>query len=129
MTFIYYMIIIIQGKPCLQAASQLATLSPEIYFTNAGSPGTSQALSGDGNSQLLPAHPLPSPFLTRSQVRAYEAQLKALLLAWASGGCQEGRAAAAAALAAIRSKSYQEPVEHPSNLGVSERVLPVLLPV
>ncbi|GAB4814095.1 hypothetical protein N2152v2_001141 [Parachlorella kessleri] len=101
---------------CDAAVSQLEALSPETYFSSADPASSSPALTA-ASSQPPPAQPLPSPFLTRGQVRAYEAELKALLLEWASGGCQEGRDAVAAALAAIRNRSYQEPVEHPSNLG------------
>lgn len=52
------------------------------------------------------------------QVRRYEAELKSLLLAWATSHEAEGRAAAAATLAAIQAAQYQPPPEHDSTLRV-----------
>ncbi|KAL4440400.1 hypothetical protein ABPG75_003401 [Micractinium tetrahymenae] len=74
-----------------RAAAQLAALGPEQHFAGA------------------------SPFLSRQQVRRYEAALKALLLGWAEGDEPQGRAAAAAALAAVRHQ-FQPPPEHDSLL-------------
>ncbi|PRW57760.1 DEAD DEAH box [Chlorella sorokiniana] len=83
-----------------QVADRLAALAPERFFA----PAEDGAGAGSG------------PFITRQQVRRYEAELKSLLLAWAAGSEAEGRAAAAATLASVRAAQYQPAPEHDSTL-------------
>lgn len=74
-------------------AARLEALSPERFFAGG------------------------SPFLSRQQVRQYEAALKGELLSWARASEPGGRASAAAALAAIR-QQFQPPPEHDALLAV-----------